>query len=471
MGTTVFETAVSPERAAEIDAGTQLLPGLVGRPNSTAAMIGKLRGIEKHTYWIMPLHLLAQAGWYKMFGFSLLTNRTLSTAWGLALLGAIFIVVKLLSGKSSIALLTLALLSVDSVYISMSAFGRMEMMCVALGFWSMASYLMLREKHFHLAILISQAFMTAVGLTHPNGIFLFFALQALILFYDAGRIRFKELAIAAVPYLVGMGLWSFYILEDPQSAFIQLSGNGAGRWAGLTHPFAAIRTEFEMRYLPLFGFSDVAGAASRLKVLNLAAYMAAFFGGIFSPRFRAKKGYQAILMLTGIMVMALTFLESLKFHYYFIYVVPFYTALVAIWAHDFWHRKTIPRWAIAGAVCCLAAVQLIVVVNRIRKNPYRTAYEPVISYLKANGNQNKSILGVAELGYGLGYEGAFKDDLVLGYYSGKKPDYIVAMDNYEDIIRGLVKEEPGVNTFILNRLTNEYRRVLTTSAYVVYAAR
>src|SRR5260370_26767829 len=66
MGTTVFETAVSPERAAEIDAGTQLLPGLVGRPNSTAAMIGKLRGIEKHTYWIMPLHLLAQAGWYKM---------------------------------------------------------------------------------------------------------------------------------------------------------------------------------------------------------------------------------------------------------------------------------------------------------------------------------------------------------------------------------------------------------------------
>ena len=44
--------------------------------------------------------------------------------------------------------MTVALLAVDSVYISMAAFGRMEMMCVALGFWSMAAYLTLREKHF-----------------------------------------------------------------------------------------------------------------------------------------------------------------------------------------------------------------------------------------------------------------------------------------------------------------------------------
>src|SRR5439155_2623490 len=104
----------------------------------------------------------------------------------------------------------------------------------------------------------------------------------------------------------------------------------------LTHPFAAIKSESQSRYLPLFGFSDVAGGASRLKILNLAAYMAAFFGGIFSPRFRANKGYRAVLMLTGILVVSLTFLESLKFHYYFIYVVPLYTAMVAIWAHDFW---------------------------------------------------------------------------------------------------------------------------------------
>src|ERR1022692_3605024 len=35
----------------------------------------KTLGLGLHTYWVMPLHLLFQAGWYKLFGFSLFALR------------------------------------------------------------------------------------------------------------------------------------------------------------------------------------------------------------------------------------------------------------------------------------------------------------------------------------------------------------------------------------------------------------
>ena len=49
-----------------------------------------LEGLDRHTYWILPLHILAQTAWYKLFGFSLLTLRSLSILWGAVVLVAWF---------------------------------------------------------------------------------------------------------------------------------------------------------------------------------------------------------------------------------------------------------------------------------------------------------------------------------------------------------------------------------------------
>src|SRR4051812_45573124 len=42
-----------------------------------------LQGIDKHTYWIMPLEPVALALWYRIAGFSLFTSRLHSILWGL----------------------------------------------------------------------------------------------------------------------------------------------------------------------------------------------------------------------------------------------------------------------------------------------------------------------------------------------------------------------------------------------------
>ena len=42
-----------------------------------------LTGIDRHTYWVMPLHFVATAAWYKVFGFSLHSLRAFTISWAL----------------------------------------------------------------------------------------------------------------------------------------------------------------------------------------------------------------------------------------------------------------------------------------------------------------------------------------------------------------------------------------------------
>src|ERR1035438_9218425 len=77
----------------------------------------KTLGLGLHTYWVMPLHLLFQAGWYKLFGFSLFALRSVSILWGLVALWSWFWIMRALTGETPIAVLTVALLGTDFVFI------------------------------------------------------------------------------------------------------------------------------------------------------------------------------------------------------------------------------------------------------------------------------------------------------------------------------------------------------------------
>ena len=97
---------------------------------------GWLKGIDKHTFWVAPLHLVVQAAWYKVVGFGLQQMRALSTAFGLLALVSWVLIMKALTGDKRVALLTFALLAVDYVFVTGASFGRMDMMCAGLGFAS-----------------------------------------------------------------------------------------------------------------------------------------------------------------------------------------------------------------------------------------------------------------------------------------------------------------------------------------------
>src|SRR5262252_7448377 len=70
-----------------------------------------LKDIERYTYWMMPVHSLIQAPWFRLFGANLTSTRLLSVVSGLAALLCWFYILQCLTGNRSIALLGLFLVS------------------------------------------------------------------------------------------------------------------------------------------------------------------------------------------------------------------------------------------------------------------------------------------------------------------------------------------------------------------------
>jgi 4-amino-4-deoxy-L-arabinose transferase-like glycosyltransferase len=433
-----------------------------------------LPGINQYTYWVLPLHLLTQAGWYKLFGFSLLSLRMLSAFWGLVALAAVFVIVRRLADDHRAALFTSALLAVDYSFVMGAAFGRMDMMCAALGFTGLAAYLSLREKHFAWAVIVSHTLVAASGLTHFNGILHFAGLVFLTLYFDRWRVQWRYVALAAVPYVIGAAGWGLYILQDPAVFAAQFKANATtgGRLQGLTAPWLGFVHEFTERYRLAFGLGDQSpghSSVARLKALILMAYVVGVIGAFCTRRFRRHRGLRALLTMTAIYFVIMAVLDGQKLAWYLVHILPLYAALLALWLVDVWQRRWLPRWAIAGAVGALLLLQVGGVAQRIRAREYQTTYAPAADFLKHRLQPSTLIMGSAEMGFALGFDEHLIDDSFLGYYSGKRPDFIVVDEIYATSFRGSRVERPAVYDHIDRLLSEQYKLVYDQALYRIYA--
>ena len=189
-----------------------------------------LKGIERYTYWVMPLHAVVAAPWYRLFGSSLVSTRMLSAMAGLAALLCWFFVIRKVTGDRGIALVALFLMAIDSNILILASTGRADMLSAAFGAAALAVYLALRESHLRWALFCGHACAVASGLTNPIGGLV--AVPSLILlqfYYDRHRLRWPQIVPIALPYLIGGAAWSAYILRDPEFFRMQFSGNSAGR--------------------------------------------------------------------------------------------------------------------------------------------------------------------------------------------------------------------------------------------------
>ena len=436
------------------------------------------KGLERHTYWVMPLHLVTQAGWYKVFGFSLFSMRMLSAVFGVLALFAWYFIVGNLSGNRKIALLTFVLLAFDYIFVMAASFGRGDMMSAALGAAGLAAYLCLRERDFKWAIFASQSLVAACGLTHPNGGVAFFVgLLFLTLYFDRARLRWQHLGLAAIPYLVGAIGWGAYILQAPSDFMAQFTANAStgGRMSGLTSPLSAIKNEITLRYLKAFGLGLHNPGSSGpiwLKSLVLLAYVVALAGCLSVRSIRTHKGYRALLILTGIFFLVLTFFDGQKLSFYLVHIVPLYTALLAVWIYWCYSTRFVPKWLLALCVGGLLAIQLGGILYRMKLNVYQKSYVAATKFIAAHQQADSMVMGSAVLGFELGYD-HIVDDVRFGFNSGKRPDFIVINDVYEDTIRHYRAGGEGAElaAHVNRMLEQEYRLVYDEQFYQIYARR
>lgn len=428
--------------------------------------------INQRSYWTPPLHMVAQTAWYQITGgFSLFNLRYHSTFWGMLAILAWYAIMRRISGDERVALATSALLAVDFTFIWTAAEGRMDMMAVSLSQLSFAAFLLLRERNFPLAVLLSQACVCAAGMTHPMALGSFFALLALTLYYDGRRIRLTHVLIAAVPYLIGAAGWAWHISKDVEAFRAQFGGNVSGRFALQDGIGPFLYRQLVRRYLHMFGLAPETQGFGHVKLFVLAVYAVSLAGLLFTRGLRSRPGYFALIVMWASSAVINLMVDKEVRTFYLIHFLMFIVPMTAVWLVWCWDRKLLPRWMLGGAVAVFVLIQLATIGSRWRQDLYTNAYVATTDYLKQHALGKGLIIGSAELGFALGFDNrVVVDDYRLGFRSGKQPAYVVIDRNrYEEWIEKLRKQEPATYAYLKDLLEKRFHKVLDVREYKVYA--
>jgi 4-amino-4-deoxy-L-arabinose transferase-like glycosyltransferase len=434
-------------------------------------------GMQTHTYWIMPLQPLTLSFWYRVFGFSLFSTRSLSIFWGLVGLLSWFIIVRSLFKRTSLALLVVALLSVDYIYIVCASFGRMDMMSASLGFAGFATYLWLRERSLTGAILLSQSLIVMSGLTHPMGLLPFFGLLCLSLYFDRRRIGLKQVAIALLPYVVGGSAWGLYILQDPQNFYSQFFANAVmgsdqntgSRFVGLFSPLTGLRLEIAQRYVANFGLGPRDTSATRMKILFLLLYAFGVLGSLLVREIRRTANYKILLGMTLIYFIGLTLIDSQKNYYYLVHIVPFYVTMCALFISWCWARPNVFGKVAALALSAIGLVEIAGLAYRIKRDNYRNSFQPTMAVLKQHATAESLILANPGVALGLGFPDNVLQDPLFGYNSKKTFDYIIIDPETAYSNEQSKDRNPEIYDYMKRLLADEYSPIYNHDSYTIYA--
>jgi hypothetical protein len=436
-----------------------------------------LQGLDRHTYWLMPFHLLMQAVWYKLLGFSLFKQRLLSVLFAAVLLGSWSRIVFLLTGLRSAAFAVWIILGFDFTFLEGAANGRMDMACAALGSSAIATWLSLRAASPRLALLVGHTLSAAAVFTHPCGALFAVALLLISLSLTGWRIRPADLLLVVLPYLAAASLWGLYIAQAPADFQSQFVGNTSGfageyspraRLNGLASPFRAILDEVQLRYLKTFGFDELRTRAGALKSIWLLVTGPAACAVFLIPNVRSRPGVRALLIAAVAVFLSMSLLEGMKFQHYLIYSLPFLCALAAITGGWLWVNYPKARILLVAVLLAATLSQIKSAVDVIRYNPLRNELGSVANYLRTGGSPEDLIMGPAELGYELGFSPMLKDDVRLGYNTGLRPRFIVTSGWYRLWFEGARTRDPALQNYIEEILSTDYSKVFTRGDYIVY---
>ncbi len=429
------------------------------------------KGIDKRTYWVVPLQFFAQVPWIKLFGFSLLKMRSFAIFWGLiALLSWGFTVWKV-TGEQMAAGIALLFIACDYQFDSQVSLARMDAMALGLASLAIAAYLALREKNLGIAIFASQMAVVGCGLTHPTAGVPAFAGVIFVIFYlDLRNLRLWHILPAAAPYSAGIAFWGWYVRPAPDLFKAQFFGNvtDIDRLGGFTHPFRAIWRE-GLRYWHMAGFEPGLNTLYKFKVIVIGAYLASAFFLLFNKAARHKKGVGLLVGLWLTYFVTMTFYENTKEVKYAIHIVCLYDVLMAVLVRELWHKSMIQKKIAVGVSAAFLSVSVGgLLYTSVLKNDMHTSYLPAAHFLEAKTNRADLILAGSEFGFALGFDRNIVDDNEFTYYSRKQPKYIMLGNGYRAALAGSNAKHPEIYRYFEDLIARKYHRVYSRGEYEIF---
>ncbi len=453
---------------------TFLRKGYLGTPILTEFGWGppeSLLHIQQRTYWIMPLHMVMQIGWYRVFGYSLLSLRCLSIMWGAVALAALASIVWKLTGDTRTALVAALIAGTDYFYLTRAIDGRMDMMAAASMLCGLAAYLGLRERNLTRAVAVAGICAAAAFFTHPvGGFFALCGLGVTAFYYDRKRLRIWHAALFSIPFLLIGAAWGVYIAQDVPAFRMQMAGNAHGRWEGITNLPKSVYGELRFKYFQAFGLNSFTELSLQdLRLLALVGYAASCVAVARTRALRASAGNRLLLWITFVFVVGGMLFDGAKRWYYLLYVVPFFTAVMAVWCLSLWETRRRWRPALATAFGIFIAIQAGGTLYRMQRNDYKNKYLPAVAFLQAHNPRRELINGEGEAGFAMGFPDNLIDDVSLGYFSHRKSKLIFVPDTYWGLWLGnMMDRDPAVGRHIAYTFSHDYRLAFKNNLYSIY---
>lgn len=426
-----------------------------------------LTRIHQHTYWVMPLYLLGESLWYRLFPATLFFTRALNIFLIPFALWGFYLFLCCLLRRAATAALAVCLLALSFIFIDNAGFARPDFLCCTLGIWGLASYLYLRERSLNWALFVGNAFIAASGLTHPNGLLHFFGLLTLILWFDRRRLSTRAASAAIAPYFILGAGWLIYVFQDFPAFVDQMRANGTNnsRWTSTLNPILIIWDEIRDRYFVAFGL--ITRGVALAKAYALAAYVAAIAGCLAVSALRRRPSTRLLLLLIAVYFCVMSVFNQ-KLSYYLIHILPFYIAVLAVWCAHLWSAHHRARPFVAIGLLLFVSLETGGILLKARVRSHRAAEQGMIRYVRAHSSPSEDIVGSAALIYGLKFDPQLHDDNYLGTKSGKTPDIIIIGPLYRDLYEHYWnKERPAVMKNIEKRLSS-YKLGFQNNEYQVY---
>ncbi len=131
------------------------------------------------------------------------------------------------------------------------------------------------------------------------------------------------------------------------------------------------------------------------------------------------------------------------------------------------NRRASLRLALAAAVAIVIGVGVGGAAMRVRLNTYGNMYAPAVSFVKQHAGPSDLIMASCDFGFAYGFRPNLLDDIRIGYFSGRIPQFIVVDEIYQANFDAWRAGSPDLYRFIERRLS-EYDVVYNHNSYRIY---
>jgi hypothetical protein len=170
----------------------------------------------------------------------------------------------------------------------------------------------------------------------------------------------------------------------------------------------------------------------------------------------------------------LALFEGLKSSTYVVHTLPIPAALLAVaiahyaWADTSGQGRPWTRRAAVAVLTVFVGLQLAYGIQNNWIPGRQWNYASTLEFLANRATPSSQIVGGAELAFELGFDARLIDDPRLGYYSGMRPDFIVANSLYRGWFQRSKTRYPEIYDHIQGVLGSNYQEVFHNPTYTVY---